>query len=534
MTSDVTGISDWESEIEIPEQLDERMLSALRFIILREERARLESLEEQSAHSEETLASLEATIDELSNRLGDDRALVDTLEPIVAPVISRKITENRDEMARTIGPVIGESIRVQLRNNREDIVDALYPVIGETVAKSVRESFREFQKSIDRQLRGPANIGRTIQAQMKGVSASELALRESLPFSINHIFLIQHDTGLLMTQHQLTDSEMPPGLIGSMLTAIRQFAHDSFGRHGTSSQLDEIQFGDERIIIESGQHAYVAAVVQGTEPTQFHTALRDYISNLHIEHGPALRDYDGDVASLEHLQTGLSDFSGTLSPEDLTANPSSMGKYTVPVVSGCLVLMLLGLLGFMFCLYATFKLWPLIFADDNNSLTSVTPTAIVVTDTPSPPTVRPTNTPLPPTATQEPTATPITAVSVTSEPATEVPTVVPPTATPEPPPSATPEPAIAPTEPSQVTDAAVTANTLGNVWVLEEPDVYDKRTGMLLKDTSVTLLAVYGDWVQLEWTVAETGAVKQGWILRRWIELAQPIPESLITPTPNS
>lgn len=519
MNDDLVQVNDLNPEIDMPEQLDERMLNALRFIILREERGRLQKLElkltqrddaltslestigglhgrlakQLSSENEETFTSIQNSIDELRNQVVDDPTLATRLEAIITPAISRQISENRDDMAKTIGPVIGESIRVQLRNNREDIVDALYPVIGETVAKSVRESFREFQRSIDHQLRSRMNLRRILRAQIKGVSASELALRESLPFKINHIFLIQHDTGLLINQYQLTDSEMPPGLIGSMLTAIRQFAHDSFGRHGTSSQLDEIQFGDERIIIEGGQHAYVAAVVQGSEPTQFHTALRNYISTLHIDHGLLLAQYDGDVESMAHLQIGLAEFIDTLSisENDDDSHQINMGKYASPIIGGCLLLMLMGLASSIFCLYFVFRLWPIAFGNYSyySQLTTPTTTTITIAS---------------PTTTQTP-------VIMTKYP--------------------TDTPSVTPTHSIEL--VSTKARTIGNIWVLEEPNVYDKRTGMLLNDTPVILLSSYGDWIELEWLVEETNSIKQGWILARWVELVQPIPKNIITPMVN-
>ena len=58
---------------------------------------------------------------------------------------------------------------------------------------------------------------------------------------------------------------MSSGLIGGMLTAIREFARESFGRGRTDTELDEIQYGDERIILQSGQYAYLAVVIRGVQ-----------------------------------------------------------------------------------------------------------------------------------------------------------------------------------------------------------------------------------------------------------------------------
>lgn len=73
----------------------------------------------------------------------------------------------------------------------------------------------------------------------------------------------------------------------------------------------------------------------------------------------------------------------------------------------------------------------------------------------------------------------------------------------------------------------------GNVWVLTEPDVNARRNGLLLANTSVTVVAAIGDWVEVEWLVEELGTTARGWVLQQWIDLAEPINESIITPVPT-
>ena len=53
-------------------------------------------------------------------------------------------------------------------------------------------------------------------------------------------------------------------LISGMLIAIRDFVDHSFGHLPTKDkELDEIKYGDERIIIQSGRAAYLAVVITG-------------------------------------------------------------------------------------------------------------------------------------------------------------------------------------------------------------------------------------------------------------------------------
>ncbi len=168
-------------------------------------------------------------------------------------------------MAEALGPIMGEAIRVQIRDSRKDMIEALYPVIGATVQRAVGEFTKEFQRNIDARLKatfGPQGMVRTAMARMRGVSSAELALRDLLPFSIKEIFLIQHGSGLLLAYSHPGSTEVADSdLISGMLTAIRDFVHDSFGHGDEDKELDEIQYGDERIIIQSGRAAYLAVVI---------------------------------------------------------------------------------------------------------------------------------------------------------------------------------------------------------------------------------------------------------------------------------
>lgn len=86
---------------------------------------------------------------------------------------------------------MSDAIRVQIRDSRKEMVEALYPIILETVMKAVAEFLREFQRNIDARLKSTFNfrgfLNRT-SARLRGVSASELTLRESLLFLLKSCF----------------------------------------------------------------------------------------------------------------------------------------------------------------------------------------------------------------------------------------------------------------------------------------------------------------------------------------------------------
>lgn len=473
-------------------------------------RAHVDALQQQMAalataraDAEATAVAQQARADALQAALDALQAFVaaeaDSLEPRLVQRISHilrtAVSQTPDEMATALGPVVGEAIRVQIRDERKSLIEALSPIILETVQKAIADRFREFQRNIDARLRqtfGPQGWRRTLAARLRGVSPAELTLRDALPFSIQEIFLIQHESGLLLSHLPVNDTETADSdLIGGMLTAIRDFAHDSFGDGDETDELDEIQYGDERIIIQSGQHAYLAVVIAGVESEGFRARLRTWLAELHIQHAPQLRDFAGDPRTLPPaLPATMQELAAAVGGGGAATAPPMSRTQRRWLVGGAAAGMLLLALA-CFYLQFTLALLPVAFGTP-----TPTPSATPTSTATAVPTATATFTPTP-TSTLSPTATP--QPTLTPSP--------PPTATPTwtPPPTAAPTPAL----PDAVLNAPV--------WTRQQPDPDAPLDISLPVDTAVTILTEFGEWVQIAWETAD--GVQQGWVPSRWITI---------------
>ncbi|RMH00824.1 MAG: SH3 domain-containing protein [Chloroflexi bacterium] len=505
-----------------PEKQEDPQLQSVRSILLAQEWERIAALEEELKQLRQVARTQQERADKLEQELErlrqefkeETESLIPRLTAQLSGIISRTIQNSKHEMAQALAPIMGEAIRAQIRKSRDDMVEALYPIIGSTVARAIAEFAREFQRNIDVRLRstfGPAGLWRTLRARLRGVSPSELALRDALPFAIEELFLIQHETGLLMAHSHLRESDVSDSdLISGMLTAIRDFARDSFGQGDVEQELDEIQYGDERIIIVNGRYAYLAVVITGVEPEGFRYQLRSYLSELHVEHDEALRDYAGDPATLPDLENSLTQLAESLSAE---SGPKPMGRTQKLALAGggLFGILLLGVA--CFYLQFTIALWPLAFGQ--------TPTATAVI-----PTATPTSTPSPtatltpsPTTTTTPSATPTATPTNTSTPL--------PTFTPTPRPTNTPPPTVTavPTSPPPI--------TIGAVWAFTNPTTESQQIAAIPANTPVQILAQTGIWVEVSWT-DNNNIEQRGWIPLQWIRLTEPISPDIITPIPGS
>jgi hypothetical protein len=455
-------------------------------------------------------APLDALRDILFSRyrqqIDELRAEVDDLE--------RQVTD-REALVNTISPLLGDLIRRKVRDAREEMIDALYPIIGQVVMRAVGEAIRDLVRTTDARMRSafsPHALWRRLRARLSGVTGGEMALREALPFAVEDMLLIHREAGLLLwhvpgEQDALPDSD----LISGMLTAIRDFVGDAFGQE-QEGDLDAIQYGDQRILIETSRYAYLAVVVDGIEPAGFRAAIRDQVIAISHQYEGVLRDYEGDPSPLAPAEAQLRTLLRAPEPELLTL--SAVQRW---MVAGAMAVLLVCFAGA--CLAGRWA-WRAAF---------VTPTPVVVV-------LAPTQEPLPSltatwTATALPTATaPPTVKATSTATPTPTPTLTPTATSTLAPPTLTLAPAT-PTLSPTPTPSFVGAVMTGSVYVRQGPGLEYGLLGLVLeRGRSVDILAAQGNWARVRWA-PQDGAQIVGWVPMTWVGTLTPVPEWMMTPT---
>lgn len=270
---------------------------------------------------DEALEALrEILVDRYRKRLTVLQSDVDEVQSLLK--LLEEQVNDKEALIATITPVMSDAISSSIRNSRDEMIEALYPIMGRLVSRAVTEAMRDLARSIDHQMRdtfGFANIKRRVQARVFGISDADLVIRTALPFRTEEIFLIHRESGLLLAHLSSGDDlDSDSDLISGMLTAIRSFVQDAFGRD-TDGQLDTIQYGTMQILIESGRYTYLAAVVHGVEPAGYRTQLRDRLHQIEHEHFRTLRDYDGDASQLAGVAEPLTPLLLTITPVSVDA-----------------------------------------------------------------------------------------------------------------------------------------------------------------------------------------------------------------------
>lgn len=252
---------------------------------------------------EEVVQALTPIIDRvIEQRVTQDRHSVSfALAPAIPSAITQQILTNSEEMATAIAPTMGSAIKKQIELEQDTVIDALYPIIGGTISKYLAETVRAINQQMEASL-SVDGIKRKIQAKLQGVSEAELILKEAMPFAVQAIFLIQKMSGLVICDIQRTDSQrLESELIAGMLTAIRSFANDCIAQSGNASELNEIDYGASKIVLEVAGHCYLAIVVQGDPPASFLLNVRQTLSHLIRVQGQAIEQFEGDPDSVPRV-----------------------------------------------------------------------------------------------------------------------------------------------------------------------------------------------------------------------------------------
>jgi outer membrane protein OmpA-like peptidoglycan-associated protein len=273
--------------------------------------------------SEAMIVALTPIIDRVieNKREEDKEALIAAIAPLLPPAISQQIRNHPQEIAQAIAPELasaireqskldedaiakalgsemGKAIKEQIELERDAMVDALYPVIGSTISKYMADAIRSINEKIENTL-SLEGINRKIRARMQGVSEAELIFKEAIPFTVRAVFLIHKSSGLVIADTQPEDKEqLESDMVAGMLTAIRSFVNDCIARSGEVSEIDAIDYGNSKIILEVAGYCYLAVVTQGKTPQWYIYKMQQALYNIVQFAGNEIESFAGDPDSI--------------------------------------------------------------------------------------------------------------------------------------------------------------------------------------------------------------------------------------------
>ncbi|TFF89011.1 MAG: hypothetical protein EU549_02000 [Promethearchaeota archaeon] len=113
---------------------------------------------------------------------------------------------------------------------------------------------------------------------------------------LSYIIIMEKDSGVIITQHRFTISEIDTDLIGGFLTAIQDFGSEI---SKTSTQVRKIQYQNFEINIEDGKYIRVALILKGKHTQKITNKLSEFIKLYEKKYGKELSNFTGDVSKFE-------------------------------------------------------------------------------------------------------------------------------------------------------------------------------------------------------------------------------------------
>ncbi len=246
----------------------------------------------------------QSRLEELQRRLDDRELRTEDLSQVVAEAIAVRARRDR-ALQQTLNPLVEEAVRISVTRDPGILANALFPVIGEAVRKSVAHALRGLVESINQTLERSFSFEALkwrIEALRTGRPFAEIVLTRSLRYRVEQVFLIHRETALLVEHVAQSDQVVQdPTLVSGMLTVIQDFLGDSFAVP-SSAGTETIERDEFSLWVQHGPAAILAAVVTGTPPPELRTLLERTLERIHSEYAPLLSSFKGDASALAEVR----------------------------------------------------------------------------------------------------------------------------------------------------------------------------------------------------------------------------------------
>ncbi len=237
-----------------PELLEEkaRLFEELKDVLLREDRAAFRRLE-----------NILDNPDELKHKM--------------SPVLEDRLQQLKVQFPEEYRSIVERMISEKLANSKEELLEAIYPIMGKLIKRYIAYQFELLREQIRRktQWNWRNKLSRRIRALFTGVAEDEAILAEFQDYSIEDVFIIQKNSGLLIAS---ANKDADDDIIAGMVTAIKAFAEDAFRR--PNAELERINYDDLILLFEAFYSYYFVVVIKGNITAATHQTIHEKMNNF--------------------------------------------------------------------------------------------------------------------------------------------------------------------------------------------------------------------------------------------------------------
>jgi OOP family OmpA-OmpF porin len=250
-------------------------------------------------------------ISRLKERLNNKEIYAKEASDVLPKAINLS-AKNGSALTESLQSSVEAAIKISVRKDPSALVDALFPVMGPAIRKAISQALSTMMQSLNQTMENSLSIQGLkwrLEAVRTGRSFAEIVLLNTLLYRVEQIFLIHKETGLLL-QHLISPALLEKNneiqdadMVSGMLTAIQDFARDSFGVQNES--LEEFQVGELTVWIEQGPQAFLAGVLRGNAPRELRPFFQETLEKIHLDAQNQLKDFEGDSSVFEAIRPSL-------------------------------------------------------------------------------------------------------------------------------------------------------------------------------------------------------------------------------------
>ncbi len=285
-------------------------------------------------------------LNELAERIED----VEKRTKDVAEVLSPAIDQQGDKLANSLQKPVSIGLKRAIRSEPKEYAEILYPVMAPSIRRAIAQAISSMMVTINRTIESATTVqGLSLRYQSlrTGIPYAELALRRSLLYRVEHVYLIHRETGMAIESLHSEGTEAPDSdAVSAMFSAIQSFVQDSFSSD-ESSLLSGFKVGEQNVWVANGPNSMLACVIRGDAPESLKTELYNTLDLIRTQYGNSLVDFEGDVAPFSGIDLYLQPLlQSELKESESPRSPDS--KKTMPL--GSAIFMALLVLGGIFFL----------------------------------------------------------------------------------------------------------------------------------------------------------------------------------------
>jgi hypothetical protein len=261
------------------------------------------------------LAALKQRIEDIESRTRD-------VSEVLAPAIRQ--ADSRDLVASLQEP-FSLTLKQAIRSEPKEYAEILYPVMAPSIARAISQAISSMLVTINRTVESATSvesIKTRIQSIRTGIPYGELALRQSLLYRVEHVYLIERESGMQIYEITAPDTQSLDGdAVSAMASAIQSFVQDSFSQD-RSAMLTDFKVGEHNVWVAHGPKTMLACVILGDAPEELKGDLYSALYKIRTDYAVPIAEFDGSIDQFD----GLGDILQPLMQSRLKDNESGKNR----------------------------------------------------------------------------------------------------------------------------------------------------------------------------------------------------------------